>query len=508
MKEKKIFDALTEVREDHIEEARTTRLKKQSISWKMRTVAAACAVLIIGVSGLLIVPGLLSFGGNTGSGSAGRGESSVFMSYAGPVFPLTLNEADSTIRAARSISYNFSMPYEDSLRIWGAHVTDQYTLSNDAAKDKTVKAIYPFAGSFDDLTDLTPVINVNGQEASPVLYAGRYSGGFTGGFAGSHGEEDSNSSINVVQLNSWEGYKKLLEDGEYENSAFAPYTELSQQVTVYIFSGFTAPEEYDAATQAISFTIDPDRTTLLMYGFNGGEIGDDGFRRFSFFVPNQTHTRHDLKMLIVIGDDITDYTLQGYKTGACEAGNELDGVSSTVTRDELILADVMDEIIDDFFAQYDQKQAAVKHRELFSGEVAEYMLQYGLLSEFVIDRYLHGMVEDIISETNTLKRVFYLEFEVTIPAGESVTINADMHKKPSYDFAGSGSNKQDLQGYDMVTRLGTNLHIDALTAEITSDDRIEIVRQNFGFNLPQGICQVTLNPAADHYYLEIRPVEY
>ena len=34
MKEKKIFDALTEVREDYIDEARTTMLKKQPFRWK------------------------------------------------------------------------------------------------------------------------------------------------------------------------------------------------------------------------------------------------------------------------------------------------------------------------------------------------------------------------------------------------------------------------------------------------------------------------------------------
>jgi len=87
----------------------------------------------------------------------------------------------------------------------------------------------------------------------------------------------SNGSANILQLNSWEGYKALLEDGSYKDNAYTLYPALSQQVTVYTFADFRAPEQYDAATQAISFTIDPAKTTILQYGFEGAEIGDDGF---------------------------------------------------------------------------------------------------------------------------------------------------------------------------------------------------------------------------------------
>lgn len=503
MKEKKIFDALTEVRDEYIEEARTTRLKKQAPGWNKWTAIAACAIMAIGISGALLLQNFLPFGGNTGSGDAGHGESSIFMSYAGPVFPLTLSEEDNTMMTIRNILYDFSLPNEDSIRVWGANVEDSYTLSNSSTEEKTIKAIYPFAGSFNELQEQMPIITVNGQEVSPTLYAGDYSGGFTG----VHGADDLSGSANILQLNGWEGYKALLEDGSYESNAFAPYPVLSLQVTVYTFTDFETPEEHDAATQAISFTINPDKTTILQYGFEGGEIVDNGFRRYSYFVPDEMSMRRGTKLLIVIGDDITDYTLQGYKNGACEKGNELDGVSATVTRKERVLSDVLGELIDNFFDQYGDGNSLAVTKEMFLGAVSEFMVQYGLLSESVRDRYQYGMMEDIISETKNLQRVFYLEFEITIPAGRSVSVTADMHKKPSYDFACSGSDNKGIQGYDMVTRLGSNLSFDALTAELTSTDRIEIVRQNYGFSLLQGVTKVELDPAEEHYYLEIRPVE-
>lgn len=504
MREKKIFDAITDVRDEYIEEARTTKLLKQSANWKKWTAIAACAIMVIGISGALVLRNFIPFGGNAGSGGgAGHDEGSIFMSYAGPVFPLSLSGEDDTITAIRNIGYDFSLPNEDSLRTWGANVQDSYTLNNSSSEEKTIKAIYPFAGSFDALRELTPMITVNGQELSPTLYAG----GYSGGFIGVHGADDPDGSSNILQLDSWKGYKTLLDDGSYESHAFAPYPVLSQQVTVYAFTDFESPDEYDAATQAISFTIDPDKTTILHYGFEGGELGDDGFRRYSYFVPNGIRRRNQLKLLVVIGDDIEDYALEGYKNGACEKGNELDGISATVTRSERVLSDVMMELIDNFFKQYGDGDSLAVSEEMFLGAVAEFMYQYGLLSESVRDRYEYGALEDIISEAKNLQRVFYLEFEVTTPPYESVFITADMHKRPSYDFACSGSDKVGIQGYDMVTRLGSNLQFDGLTAELTSIDRIEILRQNFGFDLSQGITKVELDPTVEHYYLEIKPID-
>ncbi len=502
MKERKIFDALTYVDEKYIEEARTTRLKKKAKGWKNGIAIAACAVIIISISGVLLLKNLLPFGGNTGSGGTGHQGNSIFMSYAGPVFPMTLSEEDNTIIAKRNILYDFSLPHEDSIRVWGAQVMDSYTLSNSSSEEKTVKVIYPFAGRFDELQDQRPIITVNGQEVPHTLYAGGYSGGFTGVY----GAGDPDGSSNIIELNNWEGYKELLQDGSYKINAFTPYPVLSQQVTVYNFTDFKSPKEYDAATQAVSFIIDPDKTTVLQYGFNGGEFSDDGFRRYSYFVPNGVSKRSDKKLLIIIGDDITDYVLQGYKNGACEKGNELAGVSATVTREVRVLSDVLSELINNFLDQYNSEREIAVSKEMFVGAVSEFMVQYGLLSESVRDRYQYGMIEDIISETKNLQRVFYMEFEVTIPAGGVIIVTADMHKEPSYDFACSGSDNKGIQGYDMVTRLGSNLHFGELTAELTSTNRIEIIRQNYGFNLPQGINKVALDLAGEHYYLEIRPV--
>ena len=97
----------------------------------------------------------------------------------------------------------------------------------------------------------------------------------------------------------------------------------------------------------------------------------------------------------------------------------------------------------------------------------------------------------------------YFSFEVTIPAGESVNVEATMRKDASIDFIGEGKDKD---GYDMATQLGSNLMFKSQTASISGFDEIEIVGQNFGFDLSNGITSVILDMNQDHYWMEIRKV--
>ncbi len=498
-RERKLFDAITGIRDDLIDQAQDAKLKAARPKWKAWAVIAACIVFVAGVGGAALWQNFLPLGGNAGSGGSGHAEgSSAFMSYAGPVFPLTMVEADDEISASRHIAYDFSLASEDSLRVWGAQVQDRYILSNHSEHERSVSLLYPFAGSFNELAEQIPTITLDDEPVSPTLHPGGYSGSFTGA-------DDPEGSSNILHLDSWEGYKALLESGGYQANALVDYPSLDQQVTVYSFTDFEAPlDEFDAASQAITFTINPEKTTILLYGFNGVEYGEDGQRRFSYFVPNETRRESSEKYIIVLGDDIGEYALQGYKNGAIEKGNELDGVSVNVTRTERILSDVFRDIVKSFLSVYGDGKGLAVSDEMFLGAVSEFMLEYGLLSASVRDRYHLGMLEDIISETKNLDRVFYLEFPVTIPAGESVAVKANQHKKPSFDFACTGSKNVGVQGYDMVTRLGSNLYFEAVTAEITNIEGIEIIRQNFGFDPLAGVTTVTLDPAIEHYYLEIK----
>lgn len=521
MKAERLFRVLGLVDEDLIEEAASPAVRQRKFPlWKVLT-AAACLTLVCGFSLTWLVTG-----GFQGMGSSAPGETSgsgivtdnepsseegtTFMSYAGPVFPLTLAEENSGLTAKRTTTWDFAPgTYQDGTpRQWGAAVTDRYTVVNITESDQTVTALYPFAGSFRNLASQRPTVTVDGEEAEGPLYAGAYAGGFRDAGV------DDGSTWNLQYPDSWMDYKALLDDGSYLNEALGDGLVLDTPVAVYEFTDFTAPANYDAATQAIAFTIDQEKTTVLTYGFNGASWDEDtGWRQYSYFVPNGIRRDKDPKLLVVLGDDIKDYALDGYENGGCE--KEIDGVSCTVTRLEMTLDQVLDLLCRNYLETYadwqygmDTDEVAAVPDALFRRAVNELMVQYGpLAGDNTADRYDSGRLDDIVSEAMSMDRVLYLAVSVNIPAGGQVDITFTMWKEPSFDFGCSGSENVGLQGYDFVTQLGSNLDFTGQRAALANADNIQIQRQNFGFDLEKGVTEVTLNPEIAHYYLEIRPNE-
>ena len=491
--------------------------------WKRWAAMAACLALAAGLGfGWLAAGGFGGYGssmsgssgsdcltGNpsdSGAGGSGVEDGTAFLSYAGPVLPLTALENPEGLTAEREITWDFTPgAYPDGEpRQWGVQVTDAYRLSNSTDADIAVTALYPFAGTFDSLAETRPAVTVDGERAEAALYAGPYSGGFR-----SAGEEDTDT-LNLESLRSWTGYRDLLEDGTYREQTLGESPVLDVPVTVYAFSDFSAPhEQYQAATQAISFAIDPERTQVLTYGINGMEAEGD-FRRYSYFVPDGVRHEPEVKLLAVLGEDIGEYALQGYQNGGCEEGEEINGVSCTVTRWETTLDAVLDRLCRYSMEWYGKDRgdtfAAIPYA-LYRRAAAELFSQYGPLSQAAADRYADGRLDDILQETLHQQRVLYLTFPVTVPAGESVRVECASWKEPSFDYACSGSENEGLQGYDLMTRLGSNLPFTAQRAVLAGAEGVELTGQSFGFDPAGGVYAVELDLGQERYYLEVRPRE-
>lgn len=302
MKAERLFRALGLADPALVEEAMRVSVLRSS---RKRWIALAACLALVCVLGWGAGSGLLGgygggmSGGDSGGSAAGGGgveNGTVFMSYGGPVFPLTSAESPAGLTAEREITWDFAPgAYRDGTpRQWGAEVTDSYILRNPTDGEITVTALYPFAGTLDSLAEIRPHVAVNGSAAETVLYAGAYSGGFQSTFGASVPD-----TMNLDALNSWEEYKVLLENGEYLAQALGGYPVLDAPVTVYEFSDFDAPhEQYQAATQAVSFTIDESASRIFTYGFNGMDW-DEGMRRYSYFVPDGVRNEPELKLLVV-----------------------------------------------------------------------------------------------------------------------------------------------------------------------------------------------------------------
>lgn len=507
MNGEELYEAIGEVPERLIlEAANPAGVKKAPFRhWKGLIAAALAAAVGVGAwqvlgGGPLPPPGAMA------GGSGHPGDSSVFMSYGGPVFPLTLEGGAQGLEAERELTYDFG---GWSRRATDLAVTDGYTLYNDGPEDRTVRLIYPYAGT---LTDPLPTLTLDGAPLDTALAAGHYAGCFTGAGSGPL------NSVNLSHPSSWEDYAALLDGGGYQAAAFAPAPVLDQSVTVYEFHDYAADYEgAPAATLAMSFDMDYSKTSILTYGFNGAEWDEErGFRRCSFFIPGPADPSPyagQPRLVVVVGEDIGDYEIQGYVNGGCE--EELDGVAARVERYPSTLGQVVDRLArwevergdSGLFLSNGLSSAEEMPYELYYRAVCQLLADYGPLGGDRKDRYDDGRLDDILSEAAVMERVLYLAAEVTVPAGGSVRVEARLRQRASFDFACAGGENQGIYGYDAVTRLGSWLSFGRQTARILHGENVEIVRQNYGFDVAGGVTRVELDPEVGRYYLEVRGVE-
>ena len=516
MKSDELLDAIGEARDEYVHDVRNAKVKKMPGWIRWGSAVAACIVLVIGC--LTILPQYLS--GDEApmeGGYTGHEEGTVFMSYAGPVFPLALINETDILEASRNIGFDFSTYLDDGedVEVWGNNgegviINDNYQLINTSENDITVTAIYPFVGDFQTMT--WPDITLDGNKVEYGINAGAYSGDFKG--AGGN-----TNSLNLEDITSWTEYKELLNDGSYIADAFISPESLDYPVIVYKLSDLTdGPGEYEAATLCMSFKYNSKKTSIMTWGFNGGgtraDTGDeyrDFFIREGIRKPDQ-----NVKYFIVVGDDIESYELQGYLDGSCTPGEELDDASATVTRVEMPMNDLLREICKIRYAAIIDNEFDGDHNryldkfvtfDMYYEAVIKHFATYGPAGTDPKERYGYGRLDDIIEESVYHNRILYLSFDVTIPAGGSAEVNVEQFKNASFDFDCSGSKNAGIDGYDMVSSLGSNITFTGQTASISNYDTIEIVRQNFGFNLAGGITSVDLDMNEPHYYLEIRGIK-
>ena len=545
MKSDELLDAIGEAKDEYVHDVRNGKVKKMPGWAKWTSAIAACLVLTIGVS--------LFFGGMGGNaGGSGHEDGSTFMSYAGPVFPLTLRVENTSISANRRTT----MDFEPWIPVWISNeeeaasrtdlteaekqdvldtynewypeggryqtsdniiVTDTYTLSNNSTEDQTVSILYPFASSLNDLSMNRPTISVNDEIIDTKLHAGSYAGTFQGAWENWAETQENPGSLNLQYIESWTGYQTLLSDGSYLLRALGDYPDLSDiPVIVYTFTDPWGPEEDDDAgipnpSMRIMFELDYEKTKVLSYGFHSASNDrENGIMGRGFSIREQGERWYDNPyFLIIIGDDVQNMTYQGYVTGGWDNDDKVEA-GVTITRTESNLETALREAASFYYVEMTDMQNYVETDpeygfEMYYGLLKEQLVAYGVLSENGAARYDSGWIEDL--DVVGVDRVFWLEAEITIPAGESVTVVATFEKEPSFDFHCANTENKGINGYDMVTTLGSNLRFTQQTACLEDRGQIEIVRQNFGFDLENGVKDVILDLNQEHYWMEIRKLE-
>ena len=407
------------------------------------------------------------------------------MSYAGPVFPLTLAQAEPALSADREVLLDCA-PYAEE-NAAAITVADRYTIRNDSGEDCTVTVLYPFVSNLSDLDSLRPSLTADGAAVRSMLYPGAFPGWFG---PASAEPELAEERWNIRHAESWTEYQTLL-TGSYQADALAPKT-LPEQ-TIYVYS-FTASGETtaNAATLAITVDADPEKTTILTYGINGyGQNEATGQPQYSYFTRVHNQTLH---LLAVLGQDLTGCAMQGYTDGSCEQGKELDALEGTAARTELTLADFLRQTA---AAQLgaDASSAAV---DRLAAAAAELLTGYGVCSAAPAERYSVGMLDSLLQDAYVMQRICYAAADVTIPTGGTVCIEVISRKPHSFDFFGFYDNAVD--GYGIMTPESI-LILKNQTARLDTHGLVTIYGQNFGF-AEQGSA-VPLSAETEYYYLNL-----
>ena len=519
----KIYDAITGIDDNLVEKAESYDLSKNTVVTSSHNIdsqtkenladlgtlsklryfldkhkrvlisVAACACIIYGV-GFFFLWGPAAGGGNGSNGTS-------YMSYAGPVFPLSTTSDTSGIEVTRHTNWDFS-PYQSKVVTEDMHpdipentenytydryqsesiVTDQYVLTNTTDVDITLSLSYPFAAHFNDSIDVMPEIKVDGTIALTEFVAGKYSGSFTPAI----GDEDSEEQLNLHNISSWNDYKALLSDDLYYTEAQKEFPSLNIPIVVYEYANltYTGNEEASNPTFAIHFEHDPAKTSLSGWGWNAGGWNGDGSGYYGcsrVYIPGGNDIdKGATAYLIVIGEDIETPVIQGYRDGGCDDGEEIKNISVDFKKYETTLEDFIvnicfaefDTTAEYLYGSYDSDDASLLSlvtKEMALGYIAQLMYDDGILSGDGIERYVTGWLENYVYDYPQMSRVMYLSFDVTIPAGSSITIDATMVKEASIDYTGKNMHRN---GYDMVTTLASPFHFTKQTASTRTLDLI------------------------------------
>lgn len=533
MTKQQLFEAIGLAKTAYLEESEGYRGSRNR-AWMKWAALAACAVLVVGIAGFAGLIGGMKNGASESADSAAcvempaaempksedagaiEAETEVtdapaesmldFSSYAGPIFPLTLAKENDAISAARELRMDFSPFDADENRV---RLTDRYVLTNTSDEDVNLTALWPFVSDLRDAGDVNATIRVDGAESDATLYAGGYVGTFS---PVQFDEEHENERWNLKYPQSWTEYAALLSDGSYQAEALTGAARLEQTAYVYWFRDTTAPTDAQAATVAATFTRDDTKTQIFTYGINGyGYEPESDNVTYSYFARTYIESEKDaLHALIVLGEDIGEITLEGYENGACEAGTELAGVGATIERQEVVLGELIEILCEDYLSSIDSKVYGENENpnrqsiQQLAACTIDLLCTYGPLADAPAERYRDGRLNEIISEAYAVERVCYAAFDLSIPAGDSVTVEVTADKTASFNFFMGDDVETDLYGFEMLCNTGSVLCVTNQTVILELCESAVIADTNLG--IPPDVTPLTseLDAACEEYYIKLR----
>lgn len=483
--------------------------------------------------------------GDDDANPSGGGGFLMMRGYNPPVMPLTAEGDTSGITAERELTFDLTDTelLADLNDAWkqGEHrkiytvdqlgiieVNDSYKLTNTMDKDKTVTLMYPFESSLNALEgDIfydsnnyigakLPTVTVDGKAIKTGLTAGDFSGYFR---SASYPAKDDKS--NLDEYYSAEDYFKLLGDGSYLKEALEAPKTIGEKVVVYRIHDYGTTIERgklrDTLTIAVNYNLGTS-VDIVTYGFNGMEQNDNGMRRDTFDVPVEgwdgEHGYFGDRYIIVRGGDIEDVTFQGYLSAPLDmlniAGEKTSDIYGEIERIEMTFGEMLPKIFitriglsSNLRGAYASYKDGILTEGTIYDAVMKYMCKYGQYSDKPIERYAGGRMESQISDAVLCERIMYATFDVMIPAGGSVTVNAKHRRYADMNELDEDGHAD--YGLYMYTTLGSTLDISSQSVDVIGLPDVDITDGNIGTNVKDGKIHTDIDSKEKIYYLRFVP---
>ncbi len=441
--------------------------------------------ILIMMAGIFLYFGMRVF--MTSDGPHTFGSSGGYDAYAGPILPLTTVSGGEGITTQRHVDFDCSTYDETYVRSTidssEVIVTDTYQLTNSTAEEKRLTLAYPYELRTGRERGFFPTITVEGQEVQPELYF------------------SLDSDKNIQRAKSFANYKERMAEKDFLASALEEPVVADIPVKAYHFTDITYNGDRKGTIPflTMTFTI-PEGAKVWTRHYDASAYGEEKDSYSLWF--GDTLDEQDAAWVFVADGDIENITFGG-NLGFNETE---DSVLSDVTYEYEILETTFADLMWKFAQEYDfwadndyypdpgLITPEILYRDTMKrigGDMGEgYDPMFGDPIHCVTDKFYNTFVGT---------RLQYMIFPVTIPAGETVTVEAKYWKEASYNFMSENGS----DGYEIATQLGSSLTFTNLTASIQNTQWIEIEKQDLGFAPQNGIMKTNLDLEKEQYQLVI-----
>lgn len=419
--------------------------------------------------------------------------------YEGPVFSMTATGDTHNLTTKRRLKAVVETEAYKDLVQPQLYLKDTYEIGNHSKEDKTLQLVYPFVSTLNLAYDLEgEVIQIEGQDATSVSYN-------IGDSIWAYLDQPHAGQSSV------EDYEEFLKKAQdYQEHALEKEVDWSREVSVYTFTDIRV-EDTDAGSYSgvAGVRVKGTGVDVLTYGFDHSFEAGEGVSNYCFFIPEEAGQI----MMIVTGEPEEEPELGFYTNLDCD--QTTDGITCDMKKEKMSYANALR-----LCSKAASRQVQQDYETgIYEGELPEYFNDDAVFKALtaagdedtfyahITERYHTAELREIFRQLLGEVRIVYAMTMVTIPAGQSVHVEA-LAQKRQYNgrFKLFEENEQSAgrkeYRFDFMADDNSRLNIEKTVLRMELPDEWEITDENMKLKKQSSAYRAVLGEKT--YYVSIK----